>query len=43
VLIDVVGSCTSKGVQPPGWTEVNEKVESVFSPTTRELGGGKIV
>jgi hypothetical protein len=26
----------------PGWTAVDKNADSVFSPTTRELGGGKL-
>ncbi|KAF2673609.1 hypothetical protein BT63DRAFT_421745 [Microthyrium microscopicum] len=33
-------SCAAKGkLPPPGWTPVDKNVDSVFSPTTRELGG----
>ena len=34
-----VSACaTAKKLPPPGWTQVGESIDSVFSPTTRELG-----
>jgi hypothetical protein len=38
-----VGACAKANELPPhGWTDVGKEVNSVFSPTSRELGGGKI-
>jgi hypothetical protein len=33
---------TKGQIPPPGWTPVDKNADSVFSPTTRELGGGKL-
>jgi hypothetical protein len=36
-----VGVCAKANkLPPPGWTNVDQEVNSVFSPTSRDLGGG---
>lgn len=34
----VAACAAAKKLPPPGWTEVDMSVDSVFSPTTRDLG-----
>ena len=37
----LVNACASAGCLPPtGWTEVDQRVDAVFSPTTSDLGSG---
>ncbi|EWC48936.1 hypothetical protein DRE_00241 [Drechslerella stenobrocha 248] len=37
-LASLTACAAAKKLPPPGWTQPNEQVRSVFSPTTRDLG-----
>lgn len=39
----IVAACVKEGqIPPPGWTPPSESIQSVFSPTTRELKKGTL-
>lgn len=43
LLTSLVTACAAANkMPPPGWTKPKSNVDSVFSPTTRELGSGMI-
>jgi len=41
-LASLSACAQAKKLPPPGWTDVGTNVDSVFSPTTRSLGGASI-
>jgi len=41
-LASLSACAQAKKLPPPGWTNIGTKVDSVFSPTTRSLGGESI-
>ncbi|GAB7340058.1 hypothetical protein MBLNU457_6554t1 [Dothideomycetes sp. NU457] len=41
-LASLSACAQAKKLPPPGWTDIGTKVDSVFSPTTRSLGGESI-